>query len=82
MGLMGVVLYNGLFVCVDVVVVILDDVDPVAQCIFAGDEACAVVGKFRGHVEGEMWGGVGKGGCEVAADDDCAIRFSVLDISR
>lgn len=54
MGLMGAVLCRGLceVVCVGafvvvvivVVVAVLDDVDPVAECVFAGEQACAVVG--------------------------------------
>lgn len=78
---MVVVLCTGSCVsrCVGVVVVVaaLDDVDPVAECIFAGDQTCAVVGKMRGHVEGDVRSCFRKGSCEVAADDDSAVRFSV-----
>lgn len=61
MGSMGVVLCKGLCgvsLCVGVIVVVavLDDVDPVAESIFAGDQARAAVGKMRGHVEGDVWG--------------------------
>ena len=63
MALMGVVLCKGLYVslCVGVVVVVavLDDVDPIAESIFARDEACAAVGEMRGHVEGDVRGCVG-----------------------
>lgn len=80
MGLMRVVLCEGLCVIlrVGVIVVVLGDVDPVAESIFARDQACAAVGEMRGHIEGDVRGCVCKGGCEVAADEDGAIRFSVV----
>ena len=59
MGSMGVVLCKGLCMslCVGVVVVaILDDVDPVAESIFTGDQACAGVWEMRGHTEGDVRG--------------------------
>lgn len=81
MELMSVVLRKGLAVglCVGVIVVaVLDDVDPVAESIFAGDQSCAAIGEIRGHVEGDVRGCVCKRGCEVAADENCAVRFSIL----
>lgn len=59
LGLMGVVLCKSLCVslCVGfVVVAVLDDVDPIAESIFAGDQVCAAVGEMRGHVERNMRG--------------------------
>lgn len=59
LGLMGVVLCKSLCVslCVGfVVVAVLDDVDPIAESIIAGDQVCAAVGEMRGHVEGNMRG--------------------------
>ena len=78
---MGVVLCKSFYVslCVGfVVVAVLDDFDPVAESILAGEQACAAVGEMRGHVEGNMRGCVCYGGCEVAADENCAVRFSVV----
>lgn len=73
--LMGVVLCVSL--CVGfVVVAVLYDVDPVAESIFAGELACAAVGEMRCHVEGNMRVCVCQGGCEVAADENCAVKFS------
>lgn len=61
MRLMGIVLCKGLCVslCVGVfvvVVAVLDNVDPVAESIFAGDEAYAAVWEMRGHIKGDMRG--------------------------
>ena len=57
MGLMGVVLCKSMRVSWYVgfvVIAVLDDVDPVAESIFTGEQACAAVGEMRGHVEGNM----------------------------
>lgn len=85
MGPMGVVLCESLcvevivvVVTVIVIVIVLNNIDPVTESVFARDNACAVVGKMRCHIQGKMGGCVLKRGCEVAADDDCAVRLSVV----
>lgn len=59
MGLMGVGLCKSLCVSLYVgfiVIAVLNDVDPVAESIFAWEQACAPVGEMRGNVEGNMRG--------------------------
>ena len=60
MGLMDAVLCESVHGgAIILIVVVLDDVDPVAESVFAGDQAGAAVGEMRGHVEGDVRGCVG-----------------------